>query len=302
MRKVTICVPASTSNLGPGFDCLGVALRIYNFVTLTRLAPRKPPPLMVRAAARLFFKSVRQSPFPFACTVRGDIPPARGLGSSAALRAGVLCGLNQLAGRPLHTLSLFQLCSELEEHPDNAAPAVLGGFNVVRGGFAQTFRVESQLKFVVLVPDLEVRTVRARDLLPSTLQRAKAVESSRNACAITAAFASRKYRNLRGAFVDHLHQPFRVKMVPFLPGAIAVAEKAGALGAFLSGSGSAICAVTLGNAERIAEALRAIDNIRARTIITTADNTGARIKLQTSNPPKDGFAVANIKHSRGPQS
>ncbi|MBX6325624.1 MAG: homoserine kinase, partial [Chthoniobacterales bacterium] len=103
-------------------------------------------------------------------------------------------------------------------------------------------------------------------------------ESCANACAITAAFASGEYEKLRGAFADRLHQPYRKRLVPFLPQVIAAAEKAGALGAFLSGSGSAICAVTLRNGAQIAAAMkRAAGSEAGRTIITRADNRGARI-------------------------
>jgi homoserine kinase len=105
-----------------------------------------------------------------------------------------------------------------------------------------------------------------------------AVKNCANACAITAAFASGNYRNLRGAFADHLHQPFRKKLIPFLTGVIAAAEKAGALGAFLSGSGSTICAITLQDRDRIATAMkRARGLTSSRTMITTADNKGARL-------------------------
>src|SRR6202023_948496 len=106
--------------------------------------------------------------------------------------------------------------------------------------------------FVLLIPDFEIRTSSARKILPAKIARAAAVESSGNASVITAAFAARNYENLRGAFVDHLHQPFRRKLIPILPRVIAAAEKAGALGAFLSGSGSAVCAVTLRTPRKVA--------------------------------------------------
>ncbi len=124
-------------------------------------------------------------------------------------------------------------------------------------------------------------TWRARKILPAKISHAAAVESCANACAITAAFASREYEKLRGAFADRLHQPYRERLVPFLPRVIAAAEKAGALGAFLSGSGSAICAVTLRNGAQIAAAMKRATGAGAgRTIITRADNRGARILNQ----------------------
>jgi homoserine kinase len=142
-----------------------------------------------------------------------------------------------------------------------------------------------------LIPDFEIKTAAARKVLPPKISRIAAVESCQNACAITAAFASRNYRSLRGAFRDHLHQPYRQKLVPFLPRVIAAAEKAGALGAFLSGSGSTICAITLQDRDKVATAMllatktcsdwESKRSTSPRTLITTADNTGAQILHQS---------------------
>jgi homoserine kinase len=277
MQQVTVRVPASTSNLGPGFDCLGVALCIYNDVTIIRGAKFRPP-FIVREAADLFFDHTRRTPFSFSMSITGNVPSSRGLGSSVTVRLGVLRALNFLTGNCLDQVSMFQLCAQLEGHPDNAAPAVFGGFTVVRGETVQRFDVSALLSFVLLIPDFEVETSAARKILPSRITRAAAIENSGNACAITAAFASGNYLNLHGAFRDHLHQPYREKLIPFLPRVIAATEKAGALGAFLSGSGSTIAALTLTNPQKIAAAiLRAARSTSACTIITTADNRGARL-------------------------
>ena len=284
MLKVTVRVPASTSNLGPGFDCLGIALRLYNNVTISRRRGR-PTGTMVRAAAAAFFDRAKRKPFPFSCAITGDVPQCRGLGSSVTVRLGVMNGLNELAGRPLQRQAIFEICTELEGHPDNAAPAAYGGFNVVRDGQRQAFTVSAQLHVVLLVPNFEIATEQARRVLPSRVDRLHAVENCRNACAVTAAFASREYEKLRGAFVDRLHQPFRKKLIPFLDNVIGAAESAGALGAFLSGSGSTICAITLRSPERVSrEMIAAAKSEGARTIITSADNRGARI-LTLRHPP-----------------
>ena len=276
MQQVTVRVPASTSNLGPGFDCLGVALRIYNDVVVTR-APKSRPQAVVKEAAELFFHHTRRAPFSFSVSITGNIPRSRGLGSSVTLRLGVLHALNALTGNRVDRFSIFQLCAQLEGHPDNAAPAIFGGFTIVRGQTVQHFDVSALLSFVLLIPDFEIKTSGARRILPSQIMRVAAVKNCANACAITAAFASGNYRNLRGAFVDHLHQPYRKKLIPFLPRVIAAAEKAGALGAFLSGSGSTICAITLQDRDRIATAMkRSAGSTSSRAIITSADNRGAR--------------------------
>lgn len=277
MQQVTVRVPASTSNLGPGFDCLGVALRVYNDVVVTRGAKSRVQ-AVVKEAADLFFQHIRRAPFSFSVSITGNVPPSRGLGSSVTVRLGVLHALNALTGNRLDRMSVFQLCAELEGHPDNAAPATFGGFTVVQGQRVQRFDVSGLLSFVLLIPDFEIKTSGARRMLPSQIRRLAAVKNCANACAITAAFASGNYRNLRGAFGDHLHQPFRKRLIPFLPRVIAAAEKAGALGAFLSGSGSTICAIALQDRDRIATAMKRATGLTAScTMITTADNKGARL-------------------------
>ena len=293
MEQITVRVPASTSNLGPGFDCLGVALRIHNTVTVARgVSLQHLHPRIVSEAADRFFNQARRRAFSFSCLIAEQIPRSRGLGSSATIRLGILLALNRLSGNPLDRLKIFQLCAELEGHPDNAAPATFGGFTVVQDNASvslargkrdesptvQRFAVSPRLHFVLLVPDLEIQTSRARNVLPSKISHAEAVENCANACALTAAFVSRDYENLRGVFGDHLHQPFRTKLVPFLHRVVAAAENAGALGAFLSGSGSTICAITLQDRDRIAVAMkRAAGSISSRMIITRADNHGAQI-------------------------
>src|SRR5207248_1233081 len=127
MNSVTVRVPASISNLGPGFDCLGMALRLYNLVTVERMRRAQTLPEVLDAAATVFFKRARMRPFSFSYSVRENVPRARGLGSSATVRTGLLHALNRLAGDPVSRDVLFELCAELEDHPDNAAPACYGG-------------------------------------------------------------------------------------------------------------------------------------------------------------------------------
>ena len=292
MQQVTVRVPASTSNLGPGYDCLGVALRLYNSVTVVRgKAARSSQPRIVSDAAERFFKQTRHRAFSFSCSIVERVPRCRGLGSSATVRLGILLGLNHLSGNPLDRSTVFRLCAGLEGHPDNAAPATFGGFTVVQSSASvplargkreacpavYRFDVAPRLYFVLLVPDLEIETARARRILPSKISRVAAVENCANACAVTAAFASRDYEKMRGSFCDKLHQPFRAKLIHFLRPVIEAAERAGALGAFLSGSGSAIAAVTLEAPQKIATAMERAAAVPAHTIITHADNRGAQV-------------------------
>src|SRR5881398_3767630 len=285
MQQVTVRAPASTSNLGPGFDCLGVALSLYNNVTVSR-GQRGAVNGMIRDTAKKFFSAAQCKAFEFSCDIRGDIPIARGLGSSVTVRLGVLHALNKIARTNLTRHELFTLCAELEGHADNAAPASFGGFTLARGLEMQHFNVSPQLRFVLLIPNFEIATNEARRLLPSKISRTDAVRNIANASAIATAFATRGYERLGGCFVDYLHQPFRKKLVPFLEDTIRSAETAGAFGAFLSGSGSAICAIALRNPRKIAGAmLRASRQKDAGVTITRADNEGAQIlKSAIRNP------------------
>ena len=153
-----------------------------------------------------FFERAGRKPFAFPCEITGDVPMSRGLGSSVTLRLGVVDGLNALAGKPLSRRQVFELCADLEGHPDNAAPGAVrrvhgrrrGRKRQRRCGFPSIRRCVSCL----LIPDFEVRTADARRILPEEVSRRAAVASSARACRITAAFAARRYefvaRRLRG--------------------------------------------------------------------------------------------------------
>ena len=285
MQSVTFRVPATTANLGPGYDCLGIALGLANRVTVTRLAAvQEKPPLgfhpgdaMAAEAAEQFFLRSGLTEFPFAWSIEGEVPRSRGLGSSVTVRLGLLAGLNALADSPLSRQDLFELCASLEGHPDNAAPAAFGGFTVAGGQGTVRFEVRPELRFVLLIPDFEVSTPAARQVLPAQLDHAAAVMSCANACRITAAFASQNYGLLRGAFADGLHQPFRRSLIPFLTEVIAAGERAGAIGGFLSGSGSTICCVTESEPKLVAEAMSAAAIGSHTVLMTHADNAGASL-------------------------
>lgn len=277
MQQVMVRAPASTSNLGPGFDCLGVALSLYNQVTI-KSGISGDGNRMVQEAAKKFFAVANCKRFDFSCDIRGNVPIGRGLGSSVTVRLGVLHALNEIARTNLSRDKLFKLCAQLEGHPDNAAPASFGGFTIARGTAVQHFKVSPRLRFILLIPSFEVATFEARRLLPADILRTDAARNTANAAALAAAFATRDYKRLRGCFIDYLHQPFRKKLVPFLDRVITAAERAGALGAFLSGSGSAICALALDDSKKIAATmLRASRLIHAQTVITRADNQGVRV-------------------------
>lgn len=291
---VTLRIPASTSNLGSGFDTLGLALRLHSYIRLTRLWDASRPALgrfpneadpeatmsMIIEAAGLFFRCIGTKEFGFQLDEWGKVPLARGLGASAVLRLGVVAGLNELTKSRLTRDDLLGLVAELEGHPDNASPAVRGGFTVSGriGGSVQclSFRVNPRVKFIALVPAFGIHTETARRLLPESYSRPDTAHALNRAALITAALGSGRVEALRGVFDDRFHQPHRTALIPSLPRVIAAGERAGAVGGFLSGSGSAIICVAKEGADRIAHAMQRVMP-GAATMILTADNDGFEV-------------------------
>lgn len=274
----SVTVPATTANLGPGFDSFGIALNIFNQIVIKKNTTSYDLPVMVQEAVTLFFKTTHQNSFPFSISIDGEVPPARGLGSSVTLRLGVLMGLNQLTKNPLSSQELYDLCATLEGHPDNVAAALLGGFTIARKNHPPLhYQVDPELFFILLIPNFEISTTAARKLLPATIATREAAANAADAAVIATAFATKNYDLLRGAFHDRLHQPFRTPLIPFLPKVLTVAEQAGALGGWLSGSGSTIAAIALGkeNAESVAAAIQKLAGPESKIVITTANNKGS---------------------------
>jgi len=294
-HTVTVRVPGSTSNCGSGFDTLGLALKIYNRVTLTRRAGAPTagvdcPDAAVRAlvdpAAAAFFQKTGGVPFGFACGVDGEVPAARGLGSSATVRTGVVAGLNVLAGAGLSNRQIIELVTALEGHPDNAAPSVLGGFCVsrtspVNGAFLDCVRiaVPAELAFVVVAPRVKVLTKESRKALPKQVPFFDAVKSINAASFLVAVFATREFAKLRHAVADFIHEPYRLPAVPGGGRAIDEGIAAGALAGWLSGSGSGVLCVC--EAPAAAAVCRAMESaVKAAKVgcegawILAADNDG----------------------------
>jgi homoserine kinase len=278
--SVTVSVPGTTANLGPGFDSFGLALDVANLVTITGVQKTVALPSMLEATGKSFFLGSGLTPFPFSWKIRGTVPQARGLGSSVTVRLGTLMGLNSLCGNPLSRLGIYRLCAELEGHPDNAAPAMFGGFTIARSHLDPIrLPVSAKLRFVLLIPDFEVATPDARKVMPKSISVSDAAANAADAAVIATAFATGKYELLQGAFGDRLHQPYRAKLVPFLGEVVTAGEQVGAIGGWLSGSGSTICCLAPDAvlAKKIASSMRAAAPKGAMIAIVAADNKGARI-------------------------
>lgn len=294
ISSVTVRVPGSTSNLGPGFDTLGIALNLYNEVRLTPSTAkdvvitspiaddaRPGATALIAGAARHFFRRTRQARFGFDIHLSGDVPIARGLGSSVTVRLGILVALDAITGSGLDRQQLFQLVTELEGHPDNAAPAVFGGFTastmVKRQARCIGLKVDSRFRFVAVIPPFEISTEAARRLLPETYSRADAVHNVTRVSVITAAFARGDAEALRGLFDDRFHQPYREPLIPQLGRVIRAGERAGAVGGWLSGSGSTIICLTVTDEEAVARAMAAA-LLGCATRILKADTGGFTLR------------------------
>lgn len=276
-QSVCVRVPASTSNLGPGFDCLGLALNIYNEVAVAWGQGEKDPFLL--QAANHFWQHSGCDPRPFACSIRGEVPRSRGLGSSVTVRLGLLHGLNHLCGSPLDGDAIFTLCTQLEGHPDNAAASAFGGFTICRpDGVHARYEVTEELHLALLIPEMECSTNEARKAVPTTFSREDAVWNLGHVAFLAAALASGDYPSLRDAFSDRWHQPYRGRFLPFLEPALQAGRRAGALGGWLSGSGSTVACLVLGDAgqaQEVARAMQAASHIPAGIRLAQADNAGA---------------------------
>jgi len=283
---VSARVPATSANLGPGFDCLGLALDIWSTVTVRtvegRGAPDPPGGRLVRQGVQAAFGGKRPPRFEVAWDEA--IPLARGLGASAALRAaGLLAGNALLEGR-LGPEDLFRLGAELEGFPDNVSPCLFGGLQVgVKGreGLIHLgFPLPARLKVVVFVPDFEMPTQESRRRLPASLSREDAVFNSSRVALLLAALAAERYDLLDEATQDRLHQPVRGEIFPGLAPIMAGARAAGAVAAYLSGGGSTVAAFVLDGAEAVAEAMaRAAreHGYSGRSIVTAPTLQGAHL-------------------------
>lgn len=286
-RRATVEVPATSANLGAGYDCLGLALGITNRITLeVRSWSRGEIELTVDGEGAGELGEDRDNRFVRGVEAamrraRGDLPDgagwrvemsnqiplSRGLGSSAAATVGGLIAANALLGGPLSQHDLLHLATEIEGHPDNAAAALLGGFAVSAatpaGVEAVRFDVPRDLRAVLFVPDLRLSTGAMRDVLPDVVPRADAVANLAAVAIGVAGLATRRYELLRHLTVDRLHEPYRAAAFPQLPRLIRAALDADAIGACLSGAGSTVIA--------FADSMATISRIEAGFLAAAAD-------------------------------
>jgi homoserine kinase len=271
--KLKIRVPATTANLGPGFDCLGLALDWWNVVevqTIDRglqvevdcpegvVIPRDRNNLVVYGMDAVFRLAKQKRP-PCRIHIATRIPIARGLGSSSAAIVGGLIAANALLGNMYSRDELVTIATRLEGHPDNVAPALLGGLIVAAMEGKQVtvarFPVPRELRCVLFVPEATLLTKKARSVLPKRIPRADAIYNASRVALWIAALRERRWEWLEAATQDRLHQPYRARLVPGMFELFNAARKAGARGVALSGAGPSLIALAVHNAEPVARAM-----------------------------------------------
>ena len=290
----TYRVPASTTNLGHGFDCLGIALGLANRISVTVGGPGVTAPDAADPGLQPMAEQVRAAcaqawgvTIPgFAVRVTGEVPIARGMGSSATILCGVAAACRDLAGLPTDPGAILEIAAAIEGHPDNVAAAVLGGVTVVgavtRDGTTRLqwakIEVPESLTAVVAIPPFEVKTSEARRILPQELSRAEAIKGLQRTALITAALVQGRAADLRGLFADAWHERFRAPLNPGFIEARAAADAAGAVGTIISGSGSTVLSFApLAQAEAIRTAVELSYRVRqvdANVRIVCFDNGG----------------------------
>jgi homoserine kinase len=262
-KQVIVKVPASTANLGPGFDVLGMALNLYNTVVLEEmesdcqiievkgegesLLPRDSSNLAARAVSSLLY-SAGYSDHGFKLCLENQIPLASGLGSSAAAIVGGLVAANALAESPFSDQDILQMAVEIEGHPDNVTAALLGGVVVVikdeESCIYSRLIPREGLGITAVIPDFSVSTAEARSVLPEYIPLQDAVYNLGRIALLVTALREGDWDLLRVALHDRLHQPYRCQLVPGLADVFAAALESGAYGAFLSGAGPTVVALT----------------------------------------------------------
>ncbi len=272
-RKLQVHVPATSANLGPGFDVLGLALDLHNVFTVetsdrTRIAiegytedlPLDESNLFYQAFRHLFELAGERVP-PLAVRMTLNIPPGKGLGSSATAVIGGLVAANEFLGVRFGQAELLAEAIKLEHggHADNVAPALMGGLvvNVVEAGQVISVKLPfpKDLKAVVFTPDFPMDTVRGRSLMPGKYSTEDAVYNSGRVALFLSAISQGRYDLLRVAMQDRMHQPYRSRIFPLLPTLIESALEAGAHGACLSGGGSSVLAFATERADQVAQAM-----------------------------------------------
>ncbi len=300
-KSVTVQVPATSANCGPGFDSLGLAVTLYNTFTY-ELLPNEKLELTVEGEGASFMKAsprnlaflsffklwnkVMKKRTGLRIHMKNQIPLSRGLGSSSTAIVAGLLAANALTGKTCSKEALIALATELEGHPDNVAPAILGGFTIsfMQEGKAHSVRLMPAKPFqlIALIPAMPLATAKARAALPAKVPMEDAVFSMSRASLLVACLLTGNLTDLPLALEDKLHQPYRLPLIPGAVDAIAAARQAGAFQGIISGAGSTLMAYAplSANATQIGEAMvqaMAAHKMQAEYKIVNIEKNGAKI-------------------------
>jgi len=301
---ITIRVPATSANLGPGFDCLGLALDLWN-ESIIRLAIEHTVQVRGEGAEKLSLgennliiqsaqhlaKCVGKHLPQFHLDCLNQIPLSSGLGSSAAAKLTGLLAANSLLGKPLSSDEILNLATEMEGHPDNVAPAMMGGLIVstMENGKVLARKIhldpsqDSPISITVVLPDFHLPTQQARTALPQQVSLKDAVHNMSRALLVTEAFRNGDVELLGKAMTDTLHQPHRLPLIPGAQAAMTAAKEAGASAAALSGAGPGIIAFSSRRDPAIGEAMKhAFEErgLQARIFQLKMSHHGAEVKIR----------------------
>lgn len=309
--KVSVKVPATSANLGPGFDCLGLALPIYNTVTIDETVlpgtgveinilsqdenfddliidhiPRDENSVVYKAV-ELLYNSIGQTPSELKINIQTSIPVTRGLGSSAAVIVGALVAANHLLGNPADESALLSIATEIEGHPDNVTPAIVGGLVLSSqedDGSILYRKIEwpDEWAITVCIPDIELATEISRSVLPENVPMQDAVFNAKRMGMFMLAINNVDAELMKAALTDKLHQPYRAKLVPWMNDINdAIKHDEDIFGCVLSGAGSAVLVVSKQSAADRARAKIAevMENLSVKAEIKTlkVENQGAVI-------------------------
>lgn len=268
---IHVRIPATSANLGAGFDSLGLAVNLYNHVHMEEAdgvfisstdgtwVPTTRENLIYQSAERLFSECGKKLSG-LRIVQQNNIPMTRGLGSSSACIVGGLVGANRMLGDPLRLDELVGLASDIEGHPDNTTPALLGGIvtAVLENGRVYWVKqeVHNALRLIAVIPDFKLSTEMARQVLPKEVSHLDARYNLSRAALFSASLLQGKYENIRIAVEDRLHQPYRMKLIHHADEVFSRSYELGAYGVYISGAGPTMMAIVDGADAEFAPSLR----------------------------------------------
>ena len=268
---IKVRVPATSANMGPGFDSLGIALKLYNDFEFRELEDGlkfKGMPEEFCNERNIIYVAMKHCFDKAGYKIKGleiselkqDVPVSRGLGSSSTCIVGGLVGANEILGKKFSENELLEMAVELEGHPDNVAPALLGGMVVAIVDESKTFYdkvdVKKGIKFVSIIPNFRLSTKKARSVIPQEISLKDGVYNVSRAALMVACFSSGKYELIKYACKDAFHQSYRSKLIPGFEEVYNKSYELGALGCYLSGAGPTIMAIINEEDERFSNELK----------------------------------------------